>query len=173
MIDQYYGDKGHYPPSLEALVENGYLRAVPIDPITKSTDTWVAGLRGAGPRQRRRPETDEAEDGEPGIIDVHSGSRADSRSTARPTANGDAARDGAEAHRARRGSKREAGYNLVILVVAITVMNILVAAALPLWSSADPAREGGGADLPRPAVRRGDPRLPAPLRRACRRASRS
>ncbi len=34
---------------------------------------------------------------------------------------------------ARRG---EAGYNLVILIVAVTVMNILVAAALPLWSHA-------------------------------------
>lgn len=28
----------------------------------------------------------------------------------------------------------EAGYNLVVLMVAITVMNILIAAALPLWS---------------------------------------
>jgi type II secretory pathway pseudopilin PulG len=35
--------------------------------------------------------------------------------------------------RARRG---EAGYNLVVLVVALTVMSILVAAALPLWSQA-------------------------------------
>ncbi len=30
----------------------------------------------------------------------------------------------------------EAGYNLVILVVAITVMNILVASAIPLWRTA-------------------------------------
>lgn len=35
--------------------------------------------------------------------------------------------------RARRG---EAGYNLVVLVVALTVLSILVAAALPLWSQA-------------------------------------
>jgi type II secretory pathway pseudopilin PulG len=36
------------------------------------------------------------------------------------------------------GARRhgEAGYNLVILVVAITVMNILVAAAIPLWRTA-------------------------------------
>ena len=40
VIDQYYGDKGHYPETLEALVEERYLRAVPIDPITKSADTW-------------------------------------------------------------------------------------------------------------------------------------
>ncbi len=35
---------------------------------------------------------------------------------------------------ARPARRAEAGYNLVMLVVAITVLNILVAAALPLWS---------------------------------------
>ena len=39
-IDQYYADKGQYPPSLETLVTDGYLRAVPKDPFTNSTDTW-------------------------------------------------------------------------------------------------------------------------------------
>ena len=39
--------------------------------------------------------------------------------------------------RARRRCRRgEAGYNLVILVVAITVLNIMVAAAIPLWRTA-------------------------------------
>lgn len=38
VIDQHYGDKGVYPPSLDALVEEGYLRNVPIDPITESED---------------------------------------------------------------------------------------------------------------------------------------
>src|SRR6185295_1208219 len=41
VIDQYYGDKGKYPTSLDELVEKGYLRKVPIDPITKRSDTWV------------------------------------------------------------------------------------------------------------------------------------
>ena len=36
----------------------------------------------------------------------------------------------------RVAKQNEAGYNLVILVVAITVMNILVAAAIPLWRTA-------------------------------------
>ncbi|HEX5757807.1 MAG TPA: type II secretion system protein [Thermoanaerobaculia bacterium] len=37
----------------------------------------------------------------------------------------------------RRASRRgEAGYSLVVLVVALTVMSILVGAALPLWSQA-------------------------------------
>lgn len=40
-IDKFYGDKGRYPESLEELVEKKYLRAVPIDPVTESTTTWV------------------------------------------------------------------------------------------------------------------------------------
>ncbi len=39
-IDQYYADKAKYPASLEALVSDGYMRAIPEDPITKSADTW-------------------------------------------------------------------------------------------------------------------------------------
>jgi general secretion pathway protein G len=40
-IDQYYADKAKYPASLEALVSDGYLRKVPTDPITNSSETWV------------------------------------------------------------------------------------------------------------------------------------
>jgi general secretion pathway protein G len=40
-IDQYYADKAKYPASLEALVSDGYLRRVPVDPITHSSETWV------------------------------------------------------------------------------------------------------------------------------------
>jgi general secretion pathway protein G len=39
-IDQYYADKAKYPASLDALVSDGYMRAIPVDPITKSADTW-------------------------------------------------------------------------------------------------------------------------------------
>jgi len=39
-IDQYYADKGKYPSSLDSLVSDGYLRKVPEDPITKSSDSW-------------------------------------------------------------------------------------------------------------------------------------
>src|SRR5438093_13055131 len=38
---QYRVDRGRYPDSLQALVEAGYLRAVPRDPITDSDATWV------------------------------------------------------------------------------------------------------------------------------------
>jgi general secretion pathway protein G len=39
-IDQYYADKGKYPDSLQTLVSENYLRAIPKDPITDSADTW-------------------------------------------------------------------------------------------------------------------------------------
>jgi general secretion pathway protein G len=39
-IDQYYADKGKYPESIQTLVSESYLRAVPRDPFTTSTDTW-------------------------------------------------------------------------------------------------------------------------------------
>jgi general secretion pathway protein G len=41
IIDQYYGDTGRFPDSLEQLVEKKYLRAVPIDPITEKNDSWT------------------------------------------------------------------------------------------------------------------------------------
>jgi len=37
-IDQYYADKGMYPQTLDALVSDGYLRKIPVDPITNQTD---------------------------------------------------------------------------------------------------------------------------------------
>ena len=40
-IGKYYGDKGKYPESLEALAAEKYLRKVPVDPITESATTWV------------------------------------------------------------------------------------------------------------------------------------
>jgi general secretion pathway protein G len=64
LIDQYYADKGKYPSSLDSLVSDGYMRKVPIDPVTKSTDTW----------QTVPAEPDPANpSAEPGIYDVKSG----------------------------------------------------------------------------------------------------
>jgi general secretion pathway protein G len=40
-LDQFYADKARYPQTLEELVEQKYLRAVPVDPITESARTWV------------------------------------------------------------------------------------------------------------------------------------
>jgi general secretion pathway protein G len=40
-IDDYFADFGEYPASLDVLVEKKYIRAVPVDPYTKRSDTWV------------------------------------------------------------------------------------------------------------------------------------
>jgi len=39
-IDQYYADKGKYPESVQTLVSEQYLRSIPRDPFTESSDTW-------------------------------------------------------------------------------------------------------------------------------------
>jgi general secretion pathway protein G len=64
-IDQYYADKGKYPPSLDALVSDGYLRRVPEDPFTHSAETWQPVAAEPDPAN---PTAD------PGIYDVKSGS---------------------------------------------------------------------------------------------------
>jgi general secretion pathway protein G len=38
VIDQFYADKGRYPSSLDELREQGYLRKIPIDPMTGAAD---------------------------------------------------------------------------------------------------------------------------------------
>lgn len=40
VIGHFYGDIGRYPDSLTELVEKHYLTALPVDPITESTETW-------------------------------------------------------------------------------------------------------------------------------------
>jgi general secretion pathway protein G len=40
-ISRYYADKGKYPESLDALAADKYMRKVPLDPITESTQTWI------------------------------------------------------------------------------------------------------------------------------------
>ena len=50
-IDQYYADKGKYPESLQALVTESYLRAIPRDPFTNSSDTWTTTAADPQPGQ--------------------------------------------------------------------------------------------------------------------------
>ncbi len=40
-IDKFYANTGRYPGSLTELVEKKYLRALPVDPITESTTSWI------------------------------------------------------------------------------------------------------------------------------------
>src|SRR5690242_13770131 len=64
-IDQYYGDKNQYPSSLDALVSDGYLRKIPVDPFTRSADSWQTVPAEPDPNNPTS---------EPGIYDVKSGS---------------------------------------------------------------------------------------------------
>jgi len=66
-IDQYYADKNKYPASLETLVEEKYMRAVPVDPFTNSADTWRTTMSEPEPGNPSA---------EPGVYDVKSGSEA-------------------------------------------------------------------------------------------------
>ncbi len=40
-LDKFYGDNGKYPDTLDVLVTKRYLRAMPVDPITGSSATWI------------------------------------------------------------------------------------------------------------------------------------
>ena len=70
VIDQYFTDKGKYPDSLQSLVDDGYIRKIPVDPMTGSETTWVE-VQAAGMEQGG--DADSGED-QGGIGDVHSGS---------------------------------------------------------------------------------------------------
>ena len=52
VIDKFYSDTGRYPESLEQLVEKQYLRALPIDPVTESSQTWIIVPPEAGAKGR-------------------------------------------------------------------------------------------------------------------------
>jgi general secretion pathway protein G len=72
-IDQFHADRDRYPTSLEELVEMGYLRAIPIDPVTKAAD-WVTEV----PEITGEETEVESEAGAgSGIIDVRSASDQD------------------------------------------------------------------------------------------------
>lgn len=43
-IEDYHGDKNQLPESLEALVEQRYIKFIPVDPVTERADTWVLQL---------------------------------------------------------------------------------------------------------------------------------
>jgi general secretion pathway protein G len=63
-IDQYSLDKLRAPQSLDDLVSAGYLREIPLDPITNSRDTWVVVQEDV---------VLSVDQNQPGISDVHSG----------------------------------------------------------------------------------------------------
>jgi general secretion pathway protein G len=68
-IDQYTLDKQKAPQSLQDLVTAGYIKSIPKDPITNETGTWVTD------QEESLMAIDQTA---PGIVDVHSGSDAES-----------------------------------------------------------------------------------------------
>ena len=65
LIDEYTFDKEKAPQALQDLVTEGYLRELPLDPLTKKRDSWKVEIEDAMRSVDQK---------EPGIIDVHSGS---------------------------------------------------------------------------------------------------
>jgi general secretion pathway protein G len=69
VIDEYTYDKQKAPQSLQDLVQQGYLRAIPVDPMTGSDNSWRIIMEDA---------MNSTSQNEPGIYDVRSGSDAKS-----------------------------------------------------------------------------------------------
>jgi general secretion pathway protein G len=65
-IDSYTMDKQKAPTSLDDLIQDGYLREIPVDPFTHTKDTWVPEM---GDALHSLDQTDA------GMDDVHSGSQ--------------------------------------------------------------------------------------------------
>jgi general secretion pathway protein G len=65
VIDEYTYDKQKAPQSLSDLVSDGYLRQIPVDPMTGSADSWKIIMEDA---------SNTVNQSEPGIFDVRSGS---------------------------------------------------------------------------------------------------
>jgi general secretion pathway protein G len=66
-LDQYTADKKKAPQTLQDLVDAGYYREIPIDPITNSRETWETVMETA---------VSSPDQTETGIGDVRSGSSA-------------------------------------------------------------------------------------------------
>ena len=65
-IDSFTADKQKAPQSLDDLVSEGYLKEIPVDPMTRAKDSWQTSQSDA---LHSLDQTD------PGIDDVHSGSQ--------------------------------------------------------------------------------------------------
>ncbi|HEX4039178.1 MAG TPA: type II secretion system protein [Acidobacteriaceae bacterium] len=64
-IDSYTMDKNKAPQSLDDLVQSGYLKVIPVDPMTHTADTWVTATDDT---------YSDLDQTQPGVTDVHSGS---------------------------------------------------------------------------------------------------
>ncbi len=48
-LEQHKADRGRYPSALSALKELGYLRDIPVDPMTGSRETWTTEMEPPDP----------------------------------------------------------------------------------------------------------------------------
>ena len=72
-IAHYRKDVGCYPPNLDALVDNQYLRAVPTDPTTNTSESWVHVMEASestGSKAAIPPQCSSSI----GMVDIRSGS---------------------------------------------------------------------------------------------------
>jgi general secretion pathway protein G len=68
-LDKFYADRGRYPLTLDEIVSDRYLRAIPPDPFTGRPDTWIVVSPGRGV--------------EGGVADVRSASKQTARDGSR------------------------------------------------------------------------------------------
>ena len=79
LISQYTLDKQKAPQSLDDLVQAGYIKQIPMDPMTGSNSTWTVDQEDT---------VMSVDQQEPGISDVHSGAAQTPRATVPLTAAG-------------------------------------------------------------------------------------
>jgi general secretion pathway protein G len=65
VIDNYTYDKQKAPQALQDLVSQGYLKELPVDPVTGSNQTWQSVMEDA---------SQAVSQDQPGVFDVRSGS---------------------------------------------------------------------------------------------------
>ncbi len=73
-IDQFAADQARYPSSVKELANQHYLRSIPKDPFTSSTETWITVAPSAPPTPAAADMSTDKPSAEAGIYDVHSGS---------------------------------------------------------------------------------------------------
>ncbi len=64
-LEQYRADRGKLPSSLQPLKDLGYLREIPVDPMTNSRDTWSLEFEPPDP---------DNPNAETGVYNIRSGS---------------------------------------------------------------------------------------------------
>jgi type II secretory pathway pseudopilin PulG len=118
-IDKFYGDKGRYPESLDELVSERYLRALPHDPITGSSEHLDDHCARGARRARERSTTSRA------APRHHPRRQALCRPLAMPT----------PAHASARHRRRlQAGFTYLGLLILVAILALATSATLTLGS---------------------------------------